>query len=69
MVLGLWSWVFGLWFSLGWSQYHFAVAGGCAAKDLIVKPSCAPTRYHEVVLTPSKTKTKSQSPNPIPHIS
>ena len=69
MVFGLGSSVLGLWFSLGWSQYHFAVAGGWAAKDLIVKPSCAPTRYREVVLTPSKTKTKGQSPNPIPHIS
>ena len=70
MVLGLWSWVLGLWFSLGWSQYHLAVAGGCATwfDNQIFR--CAPTRYREVVLTPSKTKTKSQTPKfPIPHTS
>jgi hypothetical protein len=37
---------------LGWSQYHLAVAGGCAVfvdGDL----GCAPTRYGEVVLMPT----------------
>ncbi|HEV8137689.1 MAG TPA: hypothetical protein VGP85_23625, partial [Pyrinomonadaceae bacterium] len=34
----------------GCSQYHLAVAGGCAAKNS-AKTSCAPTRYREVVLT------------------
>ena len=43
MVLGLWSWVLGLWFSLGWSQYHFAVAGGTdSIQDKDQKPKSKP---------------------------
>ena len=38
---------------LGCSQYHLAVAGGCAANHG-PQPGFAPTRYREVVLTASK---------------
>ena len=42
--------------TVGRGQYHLAVAGGCAAvRRLHLMPkSSAPTRYREVVLTPSK---------------
>ena len=41
-------------FTVGYSQYHLAVAGGCAARFVDVFFGFAPTRYREVVLTASK---------------
>ena len=40
---------------LGWSQYHLAVAGGYEVIASSIY-SFAPTRYREVLLTPSSTK-------------
>ena len=50
---------------VGSSQDHLAVAGGCAAHELNVTTSCAPTRYREVVLTASNASSVSaQSSQP-----
>jgi lysophospholipase L1-like esterase len=53
---------------LGGSQYHLAVAGGCAVSRSIVNEDCAPTSYREVVLTASKFVSQSapQSPQSSP---
>jgi len=49
---------------LGSSQYHLAVAGGCAVSRSIVNAGCAPTRYREVVLTASKIVSQGATQSP-----
>jgi len=53
-------------YSPEYSQYHLAVAGGCAAKKFNRQTGFAPTRYREVVLTAFNDQFLLASfPNPI----